>query len=157
MEAPVTPARGTILLVQAVDYDSRTLTGFQPLCTPLSIATIAALTPEGYEVDLWDENLDGLIDATTLLPRARYDIVGISTLFEQVGHRVPTLARLFRDRGSYICAGGPGISNQLNFISACVDSVFQRGGIHLAGIPPRLVRGPTPTRVHPDHQTRPGR
>jgi len=124
MEAPVTPARGTILLVQAVDYDSRTLTGFQPLCTPLSIATIAALTPEGYEVDLWDENLDGLIDATTLLPRARYDIVGISTLFEQVGHRVPTLARLFRDRGSYICAGGPGISNQLNFISACVDSVF---------------------------------
>jgi radical SAM superfamily enzyme YgiQ (UPF0313 family) len=114
----------TILLIQAVDYDSRTLAGFAPLCTPLSIATIAALTPGDFHVDLWDENLDGLIGESTQLPRAHYDIVGISTLFEHVGQRVPLLADLFRKRGSYICAGGPGISNQLKLISASVDSVF---------------------------------
>jgi radical SAM superfamily enzyme YgiQ (UPF0313 family) len=114
----------TILLVQAVDYDTRTLVGFQPLCTPLSIATIAALTPVGFIVDLWDENLEGLIDEATRLPRPHYDIVGISTLFEHISHRVPGLAALFRARGSYICAGGPGISNQLKMIAACVDSMF---------------------------------
>ena len=113
-----------ILLIQAVDYDSRTLAGFQPLCTPLSIATIAALTPERFAVDLWDENLSGLINEDTELPRDHYHIIGISTLFEHVGHRVPILSKLFRERGSYVCAGGPGISSQLNFMKSCVDSVF---------------------------------
>jgi radical SAM superfamily enzyme YgiQ (UPF0313 family) len=116
--------RHTILLVQAVDYDTRTLVGFQPLCTPLSIATIAALTSDEFIVDLWDENLDGLIDEQTRLPHEHYDIVGISTLFEEIGRRVPTLAALFRARGTYVCAGGPGISNQLKMIGACVDSAF---------------------------------
>lgn len=116
--------RGTILLIQAVDYDSRMLTGFEPQCAPVSVATIAALTPESFEVDIWDENLDGPIDATTQLPRPHYDIVGISTLFERVGRRVPTLATLFRERGAHICAGGPGISNHLKAINSCVDSIF---------------------------------
>ncbi len=119
-----------ILLVQAVDYDVRTLTGFAPLCTPLSIATIAALTPEEYEVHMWDENLDGLIDDSTILPSSHYDILGISTLFEHVGHRVPILADLFRSRGTYVCAGGPGISNQLTFLSAHVDSIFLNEAEH---------------------------
>jgi hypothetical protein len=117
--------RASVLLIQAVDYDTQTLVGFQPLCTPLSIATIAALTPEEhFSVDMWDENLDGLIDERSTLPRSHYDIVGISTLFEHVGKRVPVLASLFRKRNSYICAGGPGISNQFALLSNCVDSIF---------------------------------
>jgi radical SAM superfamily enzyme YgiQ (UPF0313 family) len=115
---------GTILLIQAVDYDRKMLTGFEPQLAPVSVATIAALTPATFEVDIWDENLDGPIDGATPMPRAHYDIVGISTLFERVGRRVPTLARLFRERGAYICAGGPGISNQLKLLSGCVDSTF---------------------------------
>jgi radical SAM superfamily enzyme YgiQ (UPF0313 family) len=118
------PGRRSILLIQAVDYDTRIHSGFEPQCAPVSIATIAALTPDGFDVDLWDENLDGPIDATTPLPRPFYDIVGISTLFERVGRRVPVLAGLFHTRHAYICAGGPGISNQLKLINACVDSVF---------------------------------
>lgn len=116
--------RGTILLIQAVDYDRRMLSGFEPQCAPVSAATVAALTPDTFEVDIWDENLDGPIDASTLLPRPHYDIVGISTLFERVGRRVPQLAALFRERGAYICAGGPGISNQVELINSCVDSSF---------------------------------
>jgi radical SAM superfamily enzyme YgiQ (UPF0313 family) len=122
-DAPVS-RRGTILLIQAVDYDHRMLTGFEPQLAPLSVATIAALTPDAFEVDIWDENLDGPIDATTALPRARYDIVGISTLFERVGRRVPKLAALFRERGAYVCAGGPGVSNQIKLLNSCVDSLF---------------------------------
>lgn len=122
--ASAVETRRTILLIQAVDFDTRTLAGFQALCTPVSIATVAALTPASFDVDLWDENLDGLVEANTTLRRDHYDIVGISTLFEQVGRRVPALATLFRSRGSYICAGGPGISNQLGLIKTAVDSVF---------------------------------
>ena len=118
------PRRSTILLIQAVDYDQRMLSGFEPQLAPVSVATIAALTPDSFEVDIWDENLDGPIDATTVLPRPRYDIVGISTLFERVGRRVPKLAALFRQQGAYICAGGPGISNQLKLLNDCVDSLF---------------------------------
>lgn len=114
----------TILLIQAVDYDHRMLTGFEPQCAPVSVATVAALTPDNFEVDVWDENLDGPIDAITVLPREKYDIVGISTLFERVGRRVPKLAALFRERGAYVCAGGPGISNQIRAINSCVDSTF---------------------------------
>ncbi len=116
--------RGAILLIQAVDYDHRMLTGFEPQLAPLAVATVAALTPDTFEVDLWDENLDGPIDAQTKLPRERYDIVGISTLFERVGRRVPRLAALFRERGAYICAGGPGVSNQVKMLNTCVDSIF---------------------------------
>jgi radical SAM superfamily enzyme YgiQ (UPF0313 family) len=117
-------SRNTILLIQAVDYDSRMLTGFEPQCAPASVATIAALTSDDFEVDIWDENLDGPINETTQLPRETYDIVGISTLFERVGRRVPKLAALFRARGAYLCAGGPGVSNQIKLINGSVDSVF---------------------------------
>lgn len=118
------PPRGTILLIQAVDYDHRMLSGFEPQLAPLSVATVAALTPAGFEIDIWDENLDGPIDEKTVLPRPRYDIVGISTLFERVGRRVPKLAMLFRERGAYICVGGPGISNHVAKLNTCVDSIF---------------------------------
>jgi radical SAM superfamily enzyme YgiQ (UPF0313 family) len=118
------PPRAAILLIQAVDYDQRMLTGFEPQLAPVSVATVAALTPRSFEVDIWDENLDGPIDASTILPRAKYDIVGISTLFERVGRRVPKLAAIFRERGAYICAGGPGLSNQLKVLNGCVDSIF---------------------------------
>jgi radical SAM superfamily enzyme YgiQ (UPF0313 family) len=117
-------SRRSILLIQAVDYDRKMLSGFEPQCAPVSIATIAALTPDEFVVDLWDENLDGPIDASSVLPREKYDIVGISTLFERVGRRVPILAELFRARGAYLCAGGPGISNQTKLINNCVDSMF---------------------------------
>ncbi len=121
--APVR-CRGTILLIQAVDYDRQMLSGFEPQLAPVSVATIAALTPSTFDVDLWDENLDGPIDESTALPRPRYDIVGISTLFERVGRRVPKLAALFRERGAHICAGGPGVSNQVKLLNTCVDSIF---------------------------------
>jgi radical SAM superfamily enzyme YgiQ (UPF0313 family) len=113
-----------ILLIQAVDYDERMLSGIEPQLAPVSVATVAALTPPDFCVDIWDENLDGPINSSTALPSEHYDIVGISTLFERVGRRVPKLAALFKERGAYICAGGPGVSNQVQALNKCVDSLF---------------------------------
>src|ERR1044071_6852716 len=71
-------------------------------CTPLPPATLHALTPDSFEVDTWDENLDGPIGPDTQLPRERYDIVGISVMFSFVQGRVGPLAALFRSRGSFV-------------------------------------------------------
>ena len=36
--------------------------------TPLGLATVAALTSEDYQVDIWDEAVHGVIDEETALP-----------------------------------------------------------------------------------------
>jgi radical SAM superfamily enzyme YgiQ (UPF0313 family) len=93
-------------------------------CTPLPPATLHALTPDRFEVDTWDENLDGPIGPDTRLPRERYDIVGISVMFSFVHGRVEPLAALFRERGSFVVAGGPGISASPHKSKGLVDAVF---------------------------------
>jgi radical SAM superfamily enzyme YgiQ (UPF0313 family) len=93
-------------------------------CTPLPPATLHAMTPDRFEVDIWDENLDGPIGPDTKLPREHYDIVGISVMFSFVHGRVEPLAALFRQRGSFIAAGGPGISAAPHKVKGMVDSVF---------------------------------
>ncbi|HEY8021549.1 MAG TPA: hypothetical protein VIH93_10630, partial [Thermoanaerobaculia bacterium] len=40
-------------------------------CTPLPAATLHALTPDRFDVDTWDENLDGPIGPDAELPRER--------------------------------------------------------------------------------------
>ncbi len=129
-EPALQSVRRRILLIQAVDYDESMLSGFEPQLAPVSVATIAALTPASFDVDIWDENLDGPINPSTTLPSIHYDIVGISTLFERVGRRVPKIAALFRERGAYICVGGPGVSNQVRQLNSCVDSLFLNEAEH---------------------------
>ena len=75
---------------------------------PLNLATIAALTPDDIEVDLWDEPVHGRIDESTDL--ADYDLVGISCFV----HRIPRakeIAAIFRKRGIPVAIGGPGVSS----------------------------------------------
>jgi len=93
-------------------------------CTPLPAATLHALTPDRFEVDTWDENLDGPIGPDAELPRERYDIVAISVMFSFVLGRVEPLAALFRSRGSFVAAGGPGISATPHKAKGLVDAVF---------------------------------
>lgn len=90
---------------------------------PISIATLAALTPDGYDVDLWDENLKGHIDEETAFERA-YDLVAISVMFSTVRDRAIALARLFRERHVLVVAGGPGLSTQPEYFRDDFDVVF---------------------------------
>jgi hypothetical protein len=42
---------------------------------PVGLATIAAMTPESYHVDIWDEMVHGRIETSPL--HGHYDLVGI--------------------------------------------------------------------------------
>jgi radical SAM superfamily enzyme YgiQ (UPF0313 family) len=93
-------------------------------CTPTTIATLAALTPsDRYEVDLWDENLDGIIDADTELP-GRYDLVAISLMFSYLENRLHALSALFRARGVFVAAGGPCVSSAPHRHQGLADALF---------------------------------
>ena len=75
---------------------------------PLHIATIAALTSDDIEVDLWDEPVHGRIDDSTDLKD--YDLVGITGYVVHL-RRAKEIAQIFRRRGIPVAIGGPGVSS----------------------------------------------
>jgi len=75
---------------------------------PLGLATVAALTPEEYEVQIWDEPVRGRIEDGTTFAH-EYDLVGITGYRAHLS-RAAEVADLFRKRGLTVCGGGPGVS-----------------------------------------------
>jgi radical SAM superfamily enzyme YgiQ (UPF0313 family) len=90
--------------------------------TPLGCATLAALTPDHYEVHLWDEDLHGQIRADT--PMERYDIVGISVLYSALAYQARFLGLLFQGTGATVVAGGPAISAGPEELAPFFDALF---------------------------------
>lgn len=84
------------------------LKGKRALNPPLGLATVAALCPADWEVELVDEN----IESVPLAPRA--DIVGVCGMGVQV-RRQKELLRFYRARGYYVVAGG-------SYASLCPES-----------------------------------
>jgi radical SAM superfamily enzyme YgiQ (UPF0313 family) len=76
--------------------------------TPLSLGTIAALTPDRYEVVIWDEAVRGPITEETG-PEGDFDLVGITAYSTQLP-RARNIARIFRARGILVVAGGAGVT-----------------------------------------------
>jgi radical SAM superfamily enzyme YgiQ (UPF0313 family) len=76
--------------------------------SPMHLATIAALTPDDIEVDLWDEPVHGWIDENTKFD-AEYDLVGIVSQLLTL-QRSRTIANILRKRGIPVAANGPGVS-----------------------------------------------
>jgi len=74
---------------------------------PLGLATIAGLTPDDIEVDLWDEVVDGQIGSSTELKD--YDLVGITAYRAHLAH-ANEIAEILRQRGVLTAIGGPGVS-----------------------------------------------
>ena len=90
--------------------------------TPLGCATIAALTPESYEVDIWDEERRGQVQAST--PLEHYDIIGISLLFSSLGYQARFLGLHLKKPGTVVVAGGPGISSAPEEFRGFFDALF---------------------------------
>ncbi|MHC4258984.1 MAG: B12-binding domain-containing radical SAM protein, partial [Planctomycetota bacterium] len=88
---------------------------------PLPIAAVAALTPDDFEVDLWDEPVHGPIDGSANLKS--YDLVGVTGF---VGHlpRANAIAALCRREGIPVVIGGPGVSKQPHFCQDAFDHLF---------------------------------
>jgi radical SAM superfamily enzyme YgiQ (UPF0313 family) len=89
---------------------------------PISIATVAALTPPHIGVDLWDENVQGIISEKTKLSK-NYDLVGISG-FQSHFPRVEALSKVFRGRGIPVVVGGPAASTTPERYVHLADSIF---------------------------------
>lgn len=94
----------------------------QAAVMPLPCATLAALTPEHYRVEIWDENLQGQLGPDT--PLGEYDIVAISLMFSYLTPHALHLALLFRLRGALVVGGGPGISAAPEDFRAWFDVLF---------------------------------
>ncbi len=75
---------------------------------PLGLATVAALTPDGINVDIWDEFVrPPIIDDTQL--KKKYDLVGV-TSSRVTMLRAREIGAFFRQRGVTVVIGGPGVS-----------------------------------------------
>jgi radical SAM superfamily enzyme YgiQ (UPF0313 family) len=95
------------------DHSSRfTILKFLPQkawMAPLGLATVAALTPDDIEVDVWDEAVHGMISDGTDFKKD-YDFVGVTGYINHLW-RVRELGKIFRRRGIPIAVGGPGVSS----------------------------------------------
>jgi hypothetical protein len=89
---------------------------------PLGLATVAGLTPENITVNIWDENVHGLISTETEFD-ADYELVGI-TGYKAHLHRCRQLARIFRKRGILVAVGGPGVSSTPDHYRGDFDILF---------------------------------
>ena len=76
---------------------------------PLGLATVAALTPDDIEVDIWDEAVHGLVSDDTDFEKD-YDLVGVTGYINHLS-RVRQLGEMFRRRGIPVAVGGPGVSS----------------------------------------------
>lgn len=92
----------------ARDVRSLPLLQKKALMVPLQLATVAGLTPNHIEVDLWDEELHGRIEDTTGFDR-EYDLVGITGYTVHLP-RAKQIAQVFRQRDIPIAIGGVGVS-----------------------------------------------
>ena len=75
---------------------------------PLDLVTIAALTPNDVDVDLWDERAHGRVENSSVF-KTDYDLVGITGYTSHIP-RARELGRIFRERHIPVAVGGPGVS-----------------------------------------------
>jgi radical SAM superfamily enzyme YgiQ (UPF0313 family) len=106
-----------ILLIQP-DYSNQTwVTSDEGASTeviydtmPLGLATVAALTPDDFDVDIWDERIKGQINSDTIFSK-EYNLVGVTGLTASI-IRCKEIASIFRKKGIPVAVGGPGVSGR---------------------------------------------
>ena len=93
------------------------LAGKRAMNPPLGLATLAALCPGGWTVEIVDENIESL----PLRPEA--DLIGICGMGVQAP-RQKELLRFYRERGYYVVAGGSYASLCPETYDGIADSVI---------------------------------
>ncbi len=78
------------------------------LMTPLHLATVAAMTPDDFEVDIYDESVLDPLTSDTDFAR-NYDLVGVTGYIAHLP-RAKELGAMFRAQGLPVVIGGPGVS-----------------------------------------------
>lgn len=75
---------------------------------PLGLGTVAALTPDEFHVDIWDELVRGPVEESNL--ERKYDLVGITSHSANLG-RAGAIGDFFRTQGILAAVGGPGVTS----------------------------------------------
>ena len=89
---------------------------------PLSVTTVAALTPDDIEVDIWDEAVQGRVTDETDLKKD-YDLVGVTGYINHLGRAI-AISRTLRSRGIPVAVGGPGVSSAPEHYREHFDVLF---------------------------------
>jgi radical SAM superfamily enzyme YgiQ (UPF0313 family) len=113
-----------ILLIAPINTKARysiPILGAKATTPPLSLATIAALTPDDIEVSIWDESVFGKIDDST--ETGEYDLVGITGYIPHLP-RIKQIAEVFRKRDTTVVIGGVGVSAYPEIIRGFCDVLF---------------------------------
>ncbi len=84
---------------------------------PLGLATLAALTPQDWEIEIVDENIESI----PLNPKA--DIIGICGMGVQF-KRQSELLKFYRNQGHFVVAGGSYASLCPEYYESLADSVI---------------------------------
>ena len=92
------------------------------LMPPIDLATIKALTPRRFEVDIWDESIRGPIDDKTDLGK-EYDLIGVTGYITHVPWAL-NIAKVAHQRGIPVVIGGPGVSGDPERCRGVFDVVF---------------------------------
>jgi radical SAM superfamily enzyme YgiQ (UPF0313 family) len=100
------------------------LPGKRALNPPLGIATVAALTPKHWDVEIVDEN----VEAVPLAPKA--DLIGITGMGVQEP-RQKELIQYYRERGYYVAVGGSNASLCPENYEGLVDTVVAGEGEYI--------------------------
>src|SRR5262249_46916992 len=88
---------------------------------PLGLGTFRATHDGEFEVQIWDENVQGRIGRKTDL--GAVDLVGVTGYISHMW-RCRQIARIFRERGIPVAIGGPGISSDPAYFRADFDILF---------------------------------
>ena len=89
---------------------------------PLGLATVAALTPDSIDVDIWDEAVQGQIGEEYVCNKD-YDLIGVTGYINHAG-RMQELGRMFRRCGLLTAVGGPGVSSEPEPFREFFDVLF---------------------------------
>ncbi len=89
--------------------------------TPLPLATLAALTPDEFEVDIWDEPVHGYVDET--MDWEEYGLVGVTGFIAHISG-AKRVGRFFKERGIPVVAGGAGVSASPELYRDDFDALF---------------------------------
>lgn len=87
----------------------RPITGVKTAFAPLGLATAMALTPEDWEIEVYDEEIEPINYDTDA------DVIAL-TAFNVQARRAYRIAEEFRKRGKHVALGGP-------YASLCPDNV----------------------------------
>jgi radical SAM superfamily enzyme YgiQ (UPF0313 family) len=117
-----TPDTGYAQMLQNKERLQGPATRLRAVMAPVELATLAAVTPSDFEIDIWDEAVKGKITPETDLGK-EYQIMGVTGYLAHVV-RMLEICYEFRRRGVLTVAGGPACSGSPERFRGIFDVIF---------------------------------